>query len=317
MKPEHLVVSALFLSLATPAIAANATEPIILAQFSGEEQASIEVYRNASPAVVTIQAGNGSGSGSIISSEGLVITNYHVIRSARGGQVRVRTADGKSYSGSVLAADAPNDLALLRLSGGTNFPTLRLANESNIQIGQKVYAIGSPFGLSGTFTTGTLSRIAPNGDLQTDAAINPGNSGGPLLNSRGELIGVNKAILSPGGRGNIGIGFATSATEVQKFLVAARNPNRPNPRNAGATTAQGEPPRLGVSVDANTLIIQAVERGSLAARIGLRPGDRIVAVNRRRVSDVRQLLSFLDTNPDSALLTIVRDRRLATVQVNF
>ncbi|MEC4893151.1 MAG: trypsin-like peptidase domain-containing protein [Oscillatoria sp. PMC 1051.18] len=316
MKPERLVISALSLCLVTTPIAASATEPIILAQFSGEEQASIEVYRNASPAVVTIQAGSGSGSGSIISSEGLVITNYHVVRGVRGGQVRVRTADGKSYSGSVLAADARNDLALLRLSGGANFPTLRLANESNIQVGQKVYAIGSPFGLSGTFTTGTLSRIAPNGDLQTDAAINPGNSGGPLLNSRGEVIGVNKAILSPGGRGNIGIGFATSATEVERFLVQARN-NPTNPRNSGATTAQGEPPRLGVSVDANTLIIQAVERGSLAARIGLRPGDRIVAVNRRRVRDVRQLLSFLDTNPDSALLTIVRDRRLATVQVQF
>ncbi|MGB5970345.1 MAG: PDZ domain-containing protein, partial [Spirulinaceae cyanobacterium] len=137
-------------------------------------------------------------------------------------------------------------------------------------------------------------------------------SGGPLLNSRGELIGVNKAILSAGGRGNIGIGFATSATEAQQFV--AQNRNRTAPQVAAAPS---QAPRLGISVDAASLIIESVERNSVAASIGLRPGDQLVGVNRRRLRDVRQLVSYLNTRPDSMVLTVARNRRLANILVEF
>ncbi len=324
MKTAKLMTYALSLGLvgAPLAITIPAT-PTIAAEFSTQEQASIDVYQKASPAVVTIKAGSGSGSGSIISAEGLVLTNEHVVGSTRGREVTVTTSDGKRYRGIVISSDRQNDLALVQLQTQTRFPIIPLADRNGIQIGQQVYAIGSPFGLSGTFTTGTLSRIAPNGDLQTDAAINSGNSGGPLLNSRGELIGVNKAILSPGGQGNIGIGFATSAVTASQFI--AQNRNRVDD---GAAVARSNPtpdisrgdsdnsPRLGVAVD-QTLVIQSVEAGSVASELGLKPGDRILAVNRRRVRHAEQLVNFLDSNPDRALLTIVRNRRLATVRVEF
>ncbi len=312
MKPKNLAVYALSLCLATIPTVAEASEPILLAQYNGDEQVSIDVYRKASPAVVTIQVGRGAGSGSIISSEGLILTNEHVIRNANRGVVKVIAAEGKEYEGSVIAIDSPNDLALVRLQTSDRLATIPIASANSIKVGQTVYAIGSPFGLSGTFTQGTLSRIAPNGDLQTDAAINPGNSGGPLLNSRGELIGVNKAILSAGGGGNIGIGFATSATEAQQFI--AQNRNRTAPTIAAAPS---EAPRLGISVDGASLIIESVERGSVAASIGLKPGDQLVGVNRRRLRDVRQLVSYLNTRPDSMVLTVARNRRLANILVEF
>ncbi|MGB7522647.1 MAG: trypsin-like peptidase domain-containing protein [Spirulinaceae cyanobacterium] len=312
MKPKNFAVYALSLCLAAIPIVAEASEPRLLAQYNGDEQVSIDVYNQASPAVVTIQVGRGAGSGSIISSEGLILTNEHVIRNANRGVVKVIAAEGKEYQGNVIAVDSPNDLALVRLNTSDRLPTIPIASANSIKVGQTVYAIGSPFGLSGTFTQGTLSRIAPNGDLQTDAAINPGNSGGPLLNSRGELIGVNKAILSAGGRGNIGIGFATSATEAQQFV--AQNRNRTAPQVAAAPS---QAPRLGISVDAASLIIESVERNSVAASIGLRPGDQLVGVNRRRLRDVRQLVSYLNTRPDSMVLTVARNRRLANILVEF
>ncbi len=312
MKPKNFAVYALSLCLAAIPMVAEASEPRLLAQYNGDEQVSIDVYNQASPAVVTIQVGRGAGSGSIISSEGLILTNEHVIRNANRGVVKVIAAEGKEYQGNVIAVDSPNDLALVRLNTSDRLPTIPIASANSIKVGQTVYAIGSPFGLSGTFTQGTLSRIAPNGDLQTDAAINPGNSGGPLLNSRGELIGVNKAILSAGGRGNIGIGFATSATEAQQFV--AQNRNRTAPQVAAAPS---QAPRLGISVDAASLIIESVERNSVAASIGLRPGDQLVGVNRRRLRDVRQLVSYLNTRPDSMVLTVARNRRLANILVEF
>ncbi len=279
-------------------------------QFAPEEQATISVYQSASPAVVTIAASsNRSGSGSIVSPDGLVLTNEHVVRRSRTGRVAVITADGTQYTGQVIATDRRNDLALIRLNATGPFPFIPLAPESGISVGQQVYAIGSPFGLSGTLTTGILSRIADNGDLQTDAAINPGNSGGPLLNSQGQLIGVNKAILSSGGRGNIGIGFATNAQVAQTFISGNLN----NASVAAAPSGR----RLGVTLDTQTLVIQTVEPGSSASTYGLRPGDQLVGFNGQRLMSIEQLLNYLDQNPATIDLIVGRNQRLSGIRVQF
>ncbi len=304
----------------------------VLAQASGEEQTGINVYRKVSPAVVTIEVGRSGGSGSIITRDGLVLTNNHVVRDARGGRVLVNTADGNRYEGLVIATNARNDLALVQLQTRNPLPTLPLGNVKDLAVGQRVYAIGSPFGLSGTFTTGILSRIDPQkGILQTDAAINPGNSGGPLLNSKGELIGVNTAILSPGGNGNIGIGFASSVAVVQAFIQKsqAQAQSQPQPGSgrppgpvaqAPSRPARPDSPsnrvRLGVALEGRTFVVQEVQRGSLAANIGLRPGDRIMAVNGRRLVQIEQLLNALVPRSE-LMLTIARNRRLADVRVRL
>ncbi|MDJ1173395.1 S1C family serine protease [Roseofilum capinflatum] len=330
IQPKTLFLSTLAAGLMLTPPALSLPEASILAQFSGEEQTRIQVYRQASPAVVTIKAGRGSGSGSIIRSDGLVLTNEHVVSEARRGRVEVRTSQGNRYQGYVIAVDRRNDLALVRLDTNDSLPTLPIADRQGVQVGQQVYAIGSPFGLSGTITTGILSRIDPeNGDLQTDAALNPGNSGGPLLNSRGELIGVNKAILSRNGT-NSGIGFATNSAIAREFIVAngnQRDPGFPDDRlarrdptfpedNRNSGDRFSDRPRLGVTVDQDLIVLE-VERGSLAADIGFRPGDRLLAINHRRLRGVNDLIGFLETRPRSMLLTVRRNRRIAEVLIEF
>ncbi|MCT7972728.1 S1C family serine protease [Laspinema olomoucense] len=322
MKPQRLLLSILTAGAIATSSLVSLPFSTVATAFSADEQTSINVYQQASPSVVTIRVGRGAGSGSIISADGLVLTNDHVVSSARNGRVEVLTSTGQTYTGDVIATDRRNDLALVRLRTSDPLPALPIASRDGIQVGQRVYAIGSPFGLSGTFTTGILSRIADNGDLQTDAAINPGNSGGPLLNSNGELIGVNKAILSPGRGGNIGIGFATSATVAQEFIatnrsrtVAQGTSRTPSP-SPSPWESTSPPPRLGVEVNAG-LVIQSVERGSPAAQIGLRTGDRLLGVNGTRLRRIEQLMAFLNTRPNSAVFTISRGRRVANVLVNF
>jgi serine protease Do len=329
MRLDRLLLSAASLCLLTPALSSIAAPPnpvtsdvmpqrFLVAQ--SDEQTSISVYQKASPAVVTISVGSSSGSGSIVSPEGLVLTNNHVIRGASGGVVSVQTTKGDRYTGQVIATDPQNDLALIRLNTSDSeallqadrFPTIPLSSAETIQVGQRVFAIGSPFGLSGTLTTGILSRIGRNGDLQTDAALNPGNSGGPLLNSRSELIGVNKAILSNGG-GNVGIGFATSAVVAKDFIQ--QNRNRTTPMTTAATAAATR--SLGVTLDARTLVILGVQPGSVAADIGLRRGDQLIGINGRRLRSVGDLQAFLASRPSTAVFTVARNRRFANVEVNF
>lgn len=200
MRASALVWPLLTLTLATTSPLLGISPSTAQSRFAAEERVSIEVYRKASPAVVTIHTGYGNGSGTIISPEGLVLTGEHVVRGFR--TVQVITSTGARYRGWVIATDRQRDLALVRLEGVQGpLPTVPLANADGIQVGQRVFAIGSPFGLSGTLTTGILSRIAPNGDLQTDAAINPGNSGGPLLNSRGNSLASTARFSTQQGSG--------------------------------------------------------------------------------------------------------------------
>ncbi|MBE9042672.1 DVUA0089 family protein [Oscillatoriales cyanobacterium LEGE 11467] len=210
-----------------------------------DEETNIRVYDRASPAVVAIDAGGATGSGSIISADGLILTNAHVVENAPD-TVTVTLADGRELSAEVIAFDANGlDLAALRISGEDDLPTIPLADLDSVRVGQRAFAIGSPFGLQNTFTIGIVSRLDPErGTIQTDAAINPGNSGGPLLNSQGELIGVNTAIFSPRfDAGNIGIGFAIAIDRVEPFLAAVEDGSAPRTAQTRPVPGTTQPPQ--------------------------------------------------------------------------
>ena len=203
------------------------SSPVLFHQVSiasdNDEKTNIRVYKQSGPAVVSIRTGQAVGSGSILTSNGLVLTNAHVIVSAQGRPVQVTLADGRKFTGKVVGVGNNNlDLALIQLQEASNLPIVTLA-KSKVEVGQRAFAIGNPFGqFQGTFTTGIVSRVDTTlGLIQTDAAINPGNSGGPLLNSDGEQVGVNTAIYTRN-EGNIGIGFAIATKQIQSFLTAYR-----------------------------------------------------------------------------------------------
>jgi serine protease Do len=323
--------------------------------------------------VVTVYAGDETGSGSIVSPEGLVITSNHVIKDRAGSQTIVaRTANGKQYRGRVIKVDIRNDLALLQLDAQNQFPIVQfpivpLASANAVQLGQQVCAIGSPYGRPGALSEGTLSLIRSNGDLQAKIRLYPGNSGGPLLNPQGEMIGVNKAILESRSGRNTGISFATNVQAVRNLLgnsVAAKAPAAiaptidptsapllseslaiesptveppvtewtwtapevPNQQSTPAPTAvkpiapqsrSATGRRLGMTVDIRNLVVQQVQVGSAAASSGFRPGDRLLAINGRRLGDFTALQSFLEQQPDAALFTIARGQKIASVQVRF
>ena len=228
------------------------------AQAQSDEETNIRIYKLASPAVVSIQSQRGSGSGSIIDSKGLVLTNAHVVRGVT--TVNVTLNDKRQFRGVVIASSRNPDLAVIRLEGvTTNLPTISIASSNGIQVGQRAFAIGNPFGrFAGTLTTGIISRIDSDRKLlQTDAALNPGNSGGPLLNSRGELVGVNTAIFTPNST-NSGIGLAIEADTVNQFIMATRQgtitanstQNLPSP---STLTLDGNPIKSTLSNNDNTL----------------------------------------------------------------
>lgn len=178
------------------------------------------VYRRVNPAVVTLYSGGEIGSGSIVRPEGLILTNKHVVQN--GIEVDVKTANGKTYAGQVIAIDLRHDLALVQLATRDRFPTVPLARSVNLQPGQTVYAIGSPAGRAGTFTTGRFQKITEHGSLQTSKGLlQPGNSGGPLLNSSGEMIGINKGLLEDNS------GLASSVEAAKALIDRYSSPSQP------------------------------------------------------------------------------------------
>lgn len=213
---------------------------ISLAQKTPTQETRVELYKQASPAVVAIDTGESNGSGFIVTSDGLILTNAHVIADA-ASPVTVVLADGTKLEADILGiAKEDVDLAAIKVRNRSNLPTLPLASPGSVQVGQSVYAIGTPYDVKyrNTFTTGIISGLRAQGTLiQHDAAVNPGNSGGPLLNSEGKVIGVNTAILSAPvvregqgvGRslGNVGISFALAIDVVQPFFRAAQKGNLP------------------------------------------------------------------------------------------
>jgi S1-C subfamily serine protease len=266
---------------------------------SEDERVNIELYQTLSPGVVNITSttvsfnfwlepipSRGVGSGFFVDNEGHIVTNYHVIQDAERLDVTLR--DRSTYRARVVGADPLNDVALLKIDcPQQECLPLQLGDSGSLKIGQKVLAIGNPFGLSMTLTTGIISSLGRTIEsrggiieevIQTDAAINPGNSGGPLLNTRGEVIGINTAIISRTGE-NVGIGFAVPVNTLRRVVPDLMQhgrvlrpwfgvQGRPLTRRLASALREA---RLEVPVDGGFLIEQ-VERGSSADRAGLRGG---------------------------------------------
>ncbi len=285
-----------------------------------------------------LQVPRGTGSGFIWDEQGHIVTNNHVIEGATGAQVRL--ADGRSFDAELVGRSPYHDLAVLRISTDADHPpALPIGTSEDLRVGQKVFAIGNPFGLDWTLTTGivsALNRELPTQEgmairdlIQTDAAINPGNSGGPLLDSAGRLIGVNTAIFSPSGA-YAGVGFAVPVDTV----------NRVVPRLIA--TGRYTRPTLGVEVrsEINAWLIDqnrvkgvyvlGVERGSPAAAAGLRAaridargavsvGDVILSLGNRRTEKVEDLYDALDRSApgERIVLTVQRGREQVRVPVQL
>ena len=188
-----------------------------------EDEAVTEIYEKITPAIVSVEAdlkdGLSSGTGCIIDSKGIILTSSHVIDSARDIQVTMST--GEVFKGETLSLlGKDKDLALIQITPKRPLPTLKLGDSEKVKVGQRVLAIGNPFGFNGTLTTGIVSRIDySKNKIQTDAAINPGNSGGPILNIHGEVIGISQSIYNPDNNiSNIGIGFAVPVNEAKNFI---------------------------------------------------------------------------------------------------
>jgi len=317
-----------------------------------EEQNNIGVYRKNIGSVVNITSRvqafdffyglysqDGQGSGFVIDKEGHILTNYHVIAEAR--EIWVTLHDRKKYRANIVGTDKSHDLAVLQIKASDLQPMV-LGDSSNLQVGQKVYAIGNPFGLAGTLTRGIVSSIRsvqePDGlvideAIQTDAAINPGNSGGPLLNWHGEVIGINTMIASSVGQ-SAGIGFAipvNTAKAVVNDLVTLGHVRRPALGVRTIPIDADIADELGLAVDYGLLIVQAVAGGS-ADRAGLHGGseraylrnipimiggDLIVAIDGEKVESQQDLAQIMNRHHagDTVKVTIFRGKKRMEVSV--
>ncbi len=192
--------------------------------FGRDDRSAVTIYEKINPAIVSVDSqltdGLSCGTGCIIDKSGIILTSAHVIDI--GKTVVVTMNNGQNYNAKVLKHLGENkDIALLKIDVAEDLKTVKMGNSEKIKVGQKVWAIGNPFGFSGTLTQGIISRIDyTKNRIQTDAAINPGSSGGPLLNAKGEIIGINQAIYNPDNNiSNIGIGFATPINLVKEYLL--------------------------------------------------------------------------------------------------
>jgi serine protease Do len=237
-------------------------------------------------------SGRSTGSGFVLTPDGLVVTNNHVV--AKAQQIAVRLADGREFEAEVVGRDASTDVALLRLKevGPASLPVVYLGDSDRLEVGDWVVAIGNPFGLDHSVSHGMISakeRVLGVGVfddfIQTDALINPGNSGGPLFNMRGEVVGVNTAIMSQGQ----GIGFAVPINMVKDLLPNLRENGRLE-RGWLGVNIDDELPFEEAHTDDHSLVVKDVYRRSPAANAGIRPGDRVVAVNGKPIGSYLQLL---------------------------
>jgi serine protease Do len=267
------------------------------------------------------------GSGILISKDGEILTNYHVVRSA--DTIKVKTADQTEYEARLIGKDDRTDLALIKIrrSGG-NLPFARLGVSAQLEVGDWVMAIGNPFGLEHTVTAGIVSakgRVIGAGPydnfIQTDASINPGNSGGPLINAAGEVIGVNSAIFSQSG-GNVGIGFAIPIDLAKKIVEQLRKNGRVVRGWLGVRAQDVTPTMvqsLGLTRTGDMAVVTEVTEGSPAADAGVKTGDVIVEFNGKQVPKSHDFPSVVaDTPPGQRItLKILRDKKEQTVAVKI
>jgi S1-C subfamily serine protease len=330
-----------------------AAEPRVVAargDLAADEAATIELFERSKDAVVYIAIAQrvldpwsrnmfsiprGTGSGFVWDQHGHVVTNNHVIMGA--SEARVRLNDGRDYAATLVGASPAHDLAVLRIRVPERQPApLPIGTSADLKVGQKVFAIGNPFGLDWSLTSGivsALNRSLPSEDqrgaieqlIQTDAAINPGNSGGPLLDSAGRLIGINTAIFSPSGA-YAGVGFAVPVDTVNRVvpqLIASGKYTRPV---LGIQTDQALNQILEKRLGVKGVAVVAVEPGSAAEEAGLRgakierdggivPGDIILAVDGKPVDTLTKLVARLDEKKggDTVKLTVLRDGKQAEI----
>jgi S1-C subfamily serine protease len=336
-------------------------EPVHVTQAAGtpaldpEEQNNVEIYKHVSPSVVNVTSTQmafdffygpvpqeGAGSGFIIDKEGHILTNYHVV--ANANRLEVTLANKKKYKAQVIGLDRSHDLAVIQIHAPELEPVV-LGDSRGLQVGQKVFAIGNPFGIfSGTMTRGIVSSIrsvqTPDGAfideaIQTDAAINPGNSGGPLLNSKGQVIGINTMIASQVGQ-SAGIGFAipiNAAKAVINDLVQYGRVRRPSLGIASLPINPELAEEIGLPADYGALII-SVAPGGAAERAGLRGGTRraylgntpimlggdlIVAIDGQAIQDQQDLAHAMNSHKagDTVTVTIFRGKTKMDVKVGL
>ena len=333
------------------------TEAEAAPAYDAEEQNNIAVYKRVLPSVVNITSKalvynffygtvpqEGQGSGFVLDRAGHILTNFHVVDGANRG-IEVTLSNKRRYPAKIVGTDKVHDLALLQISAPDLQP-VTLADSTELSVGQKVYAIGNPFGLSGTMTRGIISSIrtlpaardSESGSIedaiQTDAAINPGNSGGPLLNSRGEVIGINTMIASNGANQSSGIGFAipiNNAKDVLADLTRYGRVKRPSQGISSYAIGPDLASQMGLAVDSG-ILIQRVIPGGAAERAGLRGGneqayvgntpillggDLIVAIDGQQVNDPQDISAIMSKHQagDTISVTFYRGRRQITLKL--
>jgi S1-C subfamily serine protease len=362
-----LLGSAVFLAVALwrswPDVAAllrgvandDATPRAVIARgdLADDEQSTIELFENSRASVVYISTRQqvrdfwtrnvfsvprGTGSGFIWDDAGHVVTNFHVIQGA--SEATVRLADGRDYKAGLVGVSPAHDIAVLRIGVGFQRPPpVPVGTSQGLKVGQKVFAIGNPFGLDWTLTTGIISaldRSLPSDSgptiehlIQTDAAINPGNSGGPLLDSAGRLIGITTAIFSPSGA-SAGVGFAVPVDTVNRVVPQLIRSGRYIRPALGIEIDAGINNRLGEMLQTTGVFVLGVQSGSAAEQAGLRSariaqdgsfvaGDLIMGLDGRTITGVSELLGRLDDYKvgETVRLTVRRDGRELDVPVTL
>jgi S1-C subfamily serine protease len=344
LKPmRRLAVALLLCTAAGAALARPSAPPRAIAPrgaLAADEQNNIAVFKTASPSVVNItalgyerdffsfdvqQVPRGTGTGFVWDEQGHIVTNFHVIQDASAA--RVTLADQSSYRAQLVGVFPDRDLAVLKIDApAAKLPPIAIGTSRDLQVGQKVYAIGNPFGLDQTLTTGIVSalhreiesvtRRRIRGAIQTDAAINPGNSGGPLLDSAGRLIGVNTAIYSPSGA-SAGIGFAIPVDEVNRIVPRLIRDGRMVRPSLGISVAP-ESLNRALALPKGVAIVRMQAGGpaqkaglkafSRAAEGGIVAGDVITAINGEAIANLDDMLTALERlQPgDSVTLSVWR-----------
>ena len=314
------------------------------ADLTPEEKGTISIFRHNNPAVVYIstvkrvvnvwtrdisEVPSGTGTGFLWDKQGHIITNYHVIKGNKTAKVRLNNK--KSYTARVIGKSKRHDIAVLKLDGVINLPRpIQPGSSSALIVGQKVYAIGNPFGLDHTLTTGIISALGRSiknktldmdGLIQTDAAINPGNSGGPLLDSAGRLIGMNVAIYSPSGA-SAGIGFAIPVDNVNRVVPNLIKNGRYVRPHVGISANDTANKLLIKELGIKGLLVLEVERGSPADKAGLIDskliegdlilGDVIQTIDGEVIEDVNDFLDIIEKHQlnDTIMLGVLRKGKM-------